>query len=108
MVVRHFTTLDSGFGLVVDFSDWRLDCVLPRLTKRVNSGFCFTENRSYIHGVRLRDMKKKMLLSEFIKGLEMSNHPNVVQLLPLLKENLEKDGDVTIELEMMKKLMEIK
>ena len=64
--------------------------------------------RSYIHGVRLRDMKNKMLLSQFIKGLGMSNHPNVVQLLPLLKENLEKYGDVTIEPEMMKKLMEVK
>ena len=50
---------------------------------------------------------KKMLLSEFIKSLGMSNHPNVVQLLPLLKENLEKHGDVTIDLDKMKTLMEI-
>jgi hypothetical protein len=53
-------------------------------------------------------MKEKMLLSEFIKGLGISNHPNVVHLLPLLKENLEKNGDVIIELGMMKKLMELK
>lgn len=52
-------------------------------------------------------MKEKMLLSEFIKGLEMSNHPNVVQLLPLLKENLKEHGDVTIDLNKMKTLMEI-
>jgi hypothetical protein len=63
---------------------------------------------SYVSTVRLRDMKEKMLLSDFIKGLGMSNHPNVVQLLPLLKENLDKYGDVTIELGIMKKLMELK
>ena len=52
-------------------------------------------------------MKEKMLLSEFIKGLGMSDHPNVVQLLPLLKKNLAEYGDVTIELNKMKTLMEI-
>ena len=57
---------------------------------------------------KIKVMKEEMLLSEFIKELGMSNHPNVVQLLPLLKENLEKNGDVTIELGMMKKLMELK
>lgn len=48
-----------------------------------------------------------MLLSEFIKSLGMSNHPNVVQLLPLLKENLEKYGDVTIDVDVLKKKMEL-
>lgn len=50
-------------------------------------------------------MKEKMLLSEFIEGLEVSNHPNVRYFIPLLKENLEKYGDVTIELDVMRKLM---
>ena len=48
-----------------------------------------------------------MLLSKFIKSLGMSNHPNVVQLLPLLKENLEKYGDVTIDVDVLKKKMEL-
>ena len=48
-----------------------------------------------------------MKLSKFIKELEMSNHPNVVQLLPLLKGNLKEYGDVTIDLNKMKTLMEI-
>ena len=60
------------------------------------------------NNLKIKVMKEEMLLSEFIKGLGMSNHPNVVQLLPLLKENLEKKGDVTIELGMMKKLMKLK
>ena len=48
-----------------------------------------------------------MKLSKFIKELEGSNHPNVVQLLPLLKGNLKEYGDVTIDLNKMKTLMEI-
>jgi hypothetical protein len=64
--------------------------------------------RIFTSHLKLIVMKEKMLLSEFIKGLGISNHPNVVHLLPLLKENLEKNGDVTIELGMMKKLMELK
>jgi hypothetical protein len=46
-------------------------------------------------------------LSQFIKELENSNHPNVIQLLPLLKENLKEYGDVIIDLNKMKTLMEI-
>ena len=48
-----------------------------------------------------------MKLSQFIKELEGSNHPNAVQLLPLLKGNLKEYGDVTIDLNKMKTLMEI-
>jgi hypothetical protein len=48
-----------------------------------------------------------MKLSQFIKELESSNHPNVLQLLPLLKGNLKEYGDVTIDLDKMKTLMEI-
>jgi hypothetical protein len=49
-----------------------------------------------------------MLLSNFIKQLEGSNHPNVVMLLPLLKQNLEQYGDVEIDLDIMKQKMELK
>ena len=52
-------------------------------------------------------MREMMKLSQFIKELEGSNHPNVVQLLPLLKGNLKEYGDVTIDLNKMKTLMEI-
>ena len=55
----------------------------------------------------IRDIKK-MLLSKFIKYLEMINHPNVEELLPLLKENLNQYGDVRIDLDVMLKKMEIK
>lgn len=48
-----------------------------------------------------------MNLSRFIKELEGSNHPNVVRLLPLLKGNLKQFGDVKIDLNKMKTLMEI-
>ncbi len=48
-----------------------------------------------------------MKLSQLIKELECSNHPNVVKLLPLLKGNLKQYGDVTIDLNKMKTLMEI-
>jgi hypothetical protein len=48
-----------------------------------------------------------MKLSQFIKELESSNHPNVVQLLPLLKGNLKEFGDVNIDLDKMKTLMEL-
>lgn len=51
-------------------------------------------------------MKEKMMLSEFIKSLRISTHPNVVALLPLLKENLEERGDVRINVELMIQLME--
>jgi hypothetical protein len=54
----------------------------------------------------MRDMKNEMMLSEFIKGLRISTHPNVVALLPLLKENLEERGDVRINVELMIQLME--
>lgn len=46
------------------------------------------------------------MLSEFIKSLRISTHPNVVALLPLLKENLEERGDVRINVELMIQLME--
>jgi len=49
-----------------------------------------------------------MLLSDFIRQLEGSNHPNVIQLLPLLKRNLDQHGDVEVDLDVMKKKMEIK
>lgn len=48
-----------------------------------------------------------MLLSKFIKYLEMINHPNVEELLPLLKENLTQYGDVHIDLDVMLNKMEI-
>ncbi len=51
-------------------------------------------------------MKEKMMLSEFIKSLTISTHPNVVALLPLLRDNLEKRGDVRIHVETMISLME--
>lgn len=51
-------------------------------------------------------MKNEMMLSEFIKSLRISTHPNVVALLPLLKENLEERGDVRINVELMIQLME--
>jgi len=54
----------------------------------------------------MRDMKNEMMLSEFIKSLRISTHPNVVALLPLLKENLEERGDVRINVELMIQLME--
>lgn len=54
----------------------------------------------------MRDMKGTMMLSEFIKSLGISTHPNVVALLPLLKENLEERGDVRINVELMIQLME--
>ena len=46
------------------------------------------------------------MLSEFIKSLGISTHPNVVALLPLLRDNLEKRGDVRIHVETMISLME--
>jgi hypothetical protein len=46
-------------------------------------------------------------LSQLVKELENSTHPNVVKLLPLLKGNLKQYGDVTIDLNKMKTLMEI-
>ena len=49
-----------------------------------------------------------MLLSKFIEQLEGNKHPNVVVLLPLLKSNLEQYGDVTIDVDVMKKKMELK
>lgn len=49
-----------------------------------------------------------MKLSEFVKYLEMINHPNVEELLPLLKQNLDQYGDVTIDLDVMLDKMEIK
>jgi len=52
-------------------------------------------------------MREMLKLSQFIKELEGSNHPNVVQLLPLLKGYLKEYGDVTIDLNKMKTLMEI-
>ena len=54
-----------------------------------------------------KKIKVMMKLSQFIKELESSNHPNVVQLLPLLKGNLKEYGDVTIDLDKMKTLMAI-
>lgn len=48
-----------------------------------------------------------MKLSQFIKELEGSDHPNVVKLLPLLIANLKAYGDVTIDLNKMKTLMKI-
>lgn len=54
----------------------------------------------------MRDMKNEMMLSEFIKSLRISTHPNVVALLPLLKENLEERGDVRIHMETLISLME--
>ena len=48
-----------------------------------------------------------MFLSNFIKYLEMINHPNVEELLPLLKGNLKEYGDVTIDLGVMLKKMEL-
>ena len=48
-----------------------------------------------------------MLLSQYIQSLETSKHPNVIQLLPLLKQNLKQYGDVKIDLEVMKKKMQI-
>lgn len=56
----------------------------------------------------MKEKKVMMLLSDFIKQLEGSNHPNVIQLLPLLKQNLDQHGDVEIDLDVMKKKMEIK
>ena len=56
----------------------------------------------------LKKIKVMMLLSDFIKQLEGSNHPNVVMLLPLLKQNLEQYGDVEIDLDIMKQKMELK
>jgi hypothetical protein len=44
-----------------------------------------------------------MLLSQFIQSLETSKHPNVIQLLPLLKQNLKQYGDVKIDLEVRRK-----
>ena len=49
-----------------------------------------------------------MKLSEFVKYLETINHPNVEGLLPLLKQNLDQYGDVTIDLDVMLDKMEIK
>ena len=56
----------------------------------------------------LKEKKVMMLLSDFIRQLEGSNHPNVIQLLPLLKRNLDQHGDVEVDLDVMKKKMEIK
>jgi hypothetical protein len=62
----------------------------------------------YLYYVKEREIIKVMMkLSQFIKELESSNHPNVVQLLPLLKGNLKEFGDVNIDLDKMKTLMEI-
>ena len=49
-----------------------------------------------------------MLLSDFIKEMESWNHPNVAALLPLFKQNLKQHGDVTIDLDHMLGLMEVK
>ncbi len=46
-------------------------------------------------------------LSQLVKELEKSTHPNVVKLLPLLRGNLKQYGDVKIDLNKMKTLMEI-
>ena len=65
-------------------------------------------NLLYLYYVKEREIIKVMMkLSQFIKELESSNHPNVVQLLPLLKGNLKEFGDVNIDLDKMKTLMEI-
>jgi hypothetical protein len=62
----------------------------------------------YLYYVKEREIIRDMMkLSQFIKELESSNHPNVVQLLPLLKGNLKEYGDVNIDLDKMKTLMEI-
>jgi hypothetical protein len=62
----------------------------------------------YLYYVKEREIIRDMMkLSQFIKELESSNHPNVVQLLPLLKGNLKEFGDVNIDLDKMKTLMEI-
>jgi hypothetical protein len=67
------------------------------------------EKVSYVYYVIRTMVMNKMLLSEFIKELgSMSNHPNVVALLPKLKRNLSQYGDVEIELDVMMRLMEIK
>ena len=63
--------------------------------------------RDIVRTFTYKEIKVIMKLSQFIKELESSNHPNVVQLLPLLKENLKEYGDVTIDLNKMKTLMEI-
>jgi hypothetical protein len=66
------------------------------------------DNLLYLYYVKEREIIKVMMkLSQFIKELESSNHPNVVQLLPLLKGNLKEFGDVNIDLDKMKTLMEI-
>ena len=66
------------------------------------------DNLLYLYYVKDREIIKVMMkLSQFIKELESSNHPNVVQLLPLLKGNLKEYGDVNIDLDKMKTLMEI-
>ena len=43
-------------------------------------------------------MKDMIKLSEFIQGLEGSKDAHIVQMLPLLKANLEEFGDVNIDL----------
>ena len=48
-----------------------------------------------------------MKLSEFVKYLETINHVNAQELLPLLKQNLDQYGDVTIDLDVMLDKMEI-
>ena len=66
------------------------------------------DNLLYLYYVKEREIIRDMMkLSQFIKELESSNHPNVVQLLPLLKGNLKEYGDVNIDLDKMKTLMEI-
>ena len=66
------------------------------------------DNLLYLYYVKEREIIRDMMkLSQFIKELESSNHPNVVQLLPLLKGNLKEYGDVTIDLDKMKTLMAI-
>ena len=66
------------------------------------------DNLLYLYYVKEREIIRDMMkLSQFIKELESSNHPNVVQLLPLLKGNLKEFGDVNIDLDKMKTLMEI-
>ena len=69
----------------------------------------FRLTRALIFGIfmYIKKIKVMMKLSQFIKELESSNHPNVVQLLPLLKGNLKEFGDVNIDLDKMKTLMEL-